>query len=466
MFLIGKYLIHPLSFAQSVGTDSLNNHLLTTKIIPASSDCANVLPKDSLIKHAVKGADSLIDVQTVCSDSLTIEDLKALGVMFAARNEVVLLPDGAEKFKDMFAAIEQARRYVYLEYFNFRNDSIGNALFQLLRRKVKQGVKVRVIYDDFGNVSNDRPLRKRKLRNIEGRGVAIQVFDPVVFPWINHAFHRDHRKIVVIDDKVAYTGGMNVADYYIHGKPEFGAWRDMHIRVKGDAVPLYRNIFCDMWETCSGDVIDSTEYLPDSLLMSIPFVNLKTDEDSTAGRKLIGVADRVPKESPAVIRKAYIDAIDNARHCIQIVNPYFTLVPSVRKALYRALKRGVKVEIMLSTKCDVKVTPDVSAYNAKRLMKRGAEIYYYEEGFHHSKVMMVDSLFCTVGSANLNSRSLKFDYEVNTFIFDQSTTNRLQTIFETDKNKSTLLTPENWKERRSFLDRFRGWFYHFLAPLI
>ena len=182
LFLIGMYLIHPLSFAQSVGTDSLNNHLLTTKIIPASSDCANVLPKDSLIKHAVKGADSLIDVQTVCSDSLTIEDLKALGVMFAARNEVVLLPDGAEKFKDMFAAIEQARRYVYLEYFNFRNDSIGNALFQLLRRKVKQGVKVRVIYDDFGNVSNDRPLRKRKLRNIEGRGVAIQVFDPVVFP--------------------------------------------------------------------------------------------------------------------------------------------------------------------------------------------------------------------------------------------------------------------------------------------
>ena len=136
------------------------------------------------------------------------------------------------------------------------------------------------------------------------------------------------------------------------------------------------------------------------------------------------------------------------------MNPYFTLVPSVKKALYRALKRGVKLEVMLSTKCDVPVMPDVAAYHAKRLMKRGADIYYYEDGFHHSKVMMVDSTFCTVGSANLNSRSLKFDYEVNAFIIDSCTTRKLQNIFEADKHHSTLLTPENWKKRRSFGRRF------------
>ena len=292
------------------------------------------------------------------------------------------------------------------------------------------------------------------------------MFDPIVFPYLNHALHRDHRKIVVIDDRIVYTGGMNVADYYIHGKPEFGQWRDMHIRLEGDAVPVYRNIFCSMWERCTGQKIDVTEYFAlDTTLFRSPFEPVEAVRDTFSGFE-VGVANREPHTSPAVIRRSYIDAIDNARHNIQIINPYFTLVPSVKRALYRALERGVKVEIMLSTKCDVPVTPDVAAFNARKLMKRGADIYYYEDGFHHSKVMMVDSLFCTVGSANLNSRSLRFDYEVNAFIMDVRTTNQLQTIFEEDKKHSTLLTPENWKKRRSFGRRFMGWFYHLLIPLI
>lgn len=400
------------------------------------------------------------------SDSLTVRALRENGVKFTDDNRVTLLTNGADKFEDMFKAIEQARQYVYLEYFNFRNDSIGNALFDLLERKSREGVKIRVIYDDFGNYSNDRPLRKRHLQVLRGDSIDVEVFDPIVFPWINHALHRDHRKIVVIDGKAVYTGGMNVADYYIHGRPEYGKWRDMHMRIEGGCVPVYRDIFCDMWQRSTGTRIDSLEYKVDSLTLHTPFVGLKSDTDSVSRDVLLGVANRVPKKSPTVIRKGYIDAIDHAEYKIQIVSPYFTLVRSVKKALYRALKRGVKLEVMLSTKCDVSVTPDVSAYNAKRLMKRGADIYYYEEGFHHSKVMMVDSSFCTVGSANLNSRSLCFDYEVNAFIIDSLTTHKLQDIFEKDKKESTLLTPENWKKRRSFKRRFMGWLYHFLAPLI
>lgn len=404
--------------------------------------------------------------QPESSDSLTVRDLRENGVKFTDDNRVTLLTSGTEKFEDMFKAIEQAKQYVYLEYFNFRNDSIGNALFKLLERKSEEGVKVRVIYDDFGNFSNDRPLRKRHLQILESDSIDVAVFDPIVFPWINHALHRDHRKIVVVDGKVVYTGGMNVADYYIHGRPEYGKWRDMHMRIEGGCVPIYRDIFCDMWQRSTGDTIDSKEYKVDSIALRSPFAGLKGEPDSVSGGVLLGVADRVPKKSPTTIRKGYIDAIDNAEHTIQIVSPYFTLVRSVKKALYRALKRGVRLEVMLSTKCDVSVTPDVSAYNAKRLMKRGAYIYYYEEGFHHSKVMMVDSSFCTVGSANLNSRSLSFDYEVNAFIIDPKTTRKLQAIFEEDKRHSTLLTPENWKKRRSFRRRFMGWLYHFLAPLI
>lgn len=393
------------------------------------------------------------------SDSLTITDLKELGVKFAGNNKIRLITSGAEKFADMFAAIDSAKKYVYLEYFNFRNDSIGNALFDLLRKKAAQGVIVRIVYDHYGNSSNDMPMKKTHLEELRSAGIEIYPFDPVVFPWINHAFHRDHRKIVVIDGNILYTGGMNVADYYIHGRPEFGEWRDMHMRVEGDAVSLYRDIFLDMWERCAEELIDSTEYI--AYGDSVDKIIL---DDTTS--IYIGVANREPRVSPKAIRHSFVHAIDNAQRRIQIVNPYFTLTRSVKKALYRALKRGVKLEVMLSTKCDVPVTPDVSAYNAKRLMKRGADIYYYEEGFHHSKVMMIDSTFCTLGSANMNSRSIKYDYEVNAYIFDKRVTNELQTIFEIDKTKSTLLTPENWKKRRSFGRRFMGWLYHFLSPLI
>lgn len=393
------------------------------------------------------------------SDSLTIVNLKELGIKFAGNNKIKLINNGADKFDDMFAAIDSAKKYVYLEYFNFRNDSIGNALFDLLRKKVRQGVTVRVVYDHFGNSSNDKPLKKKHIENLKNDSIKIIAFDPIVFPWINHAFHRDHRKIVVIDGNIVYTGGMNVADYYIHGKPEFGEWRDMHMRLEGDAVALYRDIFLDMWERCTGEIVDSTEFIPYGRSSDVV-----VNDDTT--RIYLGVANREPRITPKAIRKSFVIAIDNAQNRIQIVNPYFTLTRSVKKALYRALKRGVKLEVMLSTKCDVSVTPDVSAYNAKRLMKRGADIYYYEEGFHHSKVMMIDSIFCTLGSANMNSRSIKYDYEVNAYIFDEDITNELQTIFESDKKRSTLLTRDNWKKRRSFGRRFMGWLYHFLAPLI
>ena len=408
-----------------------------------------------------------VSAQLHRSDSLTVHGLDCMEVPFSNDNRVVLLKSGKEKFDDMLAAISQAKHYVHLEYFNFRNDSIGNALFTLLAHKAKEGVRVRALFDYFGNKSNNRPLKKHDLNKIRSAGIEIYGFDPIVFPWINHALHRDHRKIVIIDGKLVYTGGMNVADYYIKGKPEFGEWRDMHMRIEGEAVSVYEEIFNDMWEKTTGRFVQ-----PDSLLLAdmahdrSDFQGLKQDTTPTAGKKLIGIVDRVPKIRPQIMREAYCEAIDNAQVQIQIVNPYFTLIRSVRKALNRALDRGIKVEIMVSTKSDVKLIPDIVAYNVHKLMKRGADIYFYETGFHHTKVMMVDSLFCTVGSANLNSRSLTFDYEVNAFVFDSCTTRELQNVFEEDKKNSTRLTPENWKKRTSFGQRFRGWFFRFLIPLI
>lgn len=378
------------------------------------------------------------------------------GIPFSDNNSVVLLPTGQQKFDAMFAAIRQARHYVHLEYFNFRNDSIGLALFDLLGQKAAEGVEVRAMFDSFGNSSNDSPLKNRHIEAIRATGVEVEEFDPIKFPWFNHALHRDHRKIVVVDGAVCFAGGMNVADYYIHGRPEYGEWRDMHMEITGDAVSDYEHLFTRMWWQQTKQILLNENY--DALRPASDF-QLLADTTSSAGHKVVAVVDRAPHERSKVMRKAYVAAIDAAQHHIQIVNPYPTNVRSVRRALRRALKRGVRVEMMVSAKSDVPITPDVVALEMKKMAKRGAEIYYNQTGFHHSKVMMVDGRICTVGSTNLDARSFLYDYEVNSFIFDRATTAQLQDIFEADKQHCTLFRSEDYRRQFNFGHRFVGHFF-------
>ena len=403
-----------------------------------------------------------IDPERLLQQVLTDE----LGVTFSSNNTVVLLSTGQNKFDAMFNAIRQAKHYVHLEYFNFRNDSIGLALFDLLGQKAAEGVEVRAMFDSFGNSSNDSPLMNKHLKAIRATGVQVEEFDPIKFPWINHAYHRDHRKIVVIDGVVAYTGGMNVADYYIHGRPEYGEWRDMHMELTGDAVAEYERLFARMWWEQTGEILLNEIYaVPvgtvngSSLVSPVSSFSLLPDTTFTAGQKIVGVVERGPGLHSKDMREAYVCAIDAAEHHIQIVNPYPTNVKSVRRALRRALKRGVKMEIMVSAKSDVPITPDVVALEMRKLAKRGAEVYYNQTGFHHSKVMMVDGRFCTVGSTNLDARSFCFDYEVNSFIFDPSTTRQLQDIFERDKQNCTTFTADDYRRQYNFGHRFIGHFF-------
>lgn len=395
-------------------------------------------------------------IAQLSSSQQTIEALKQMDIPFYDGNSVVLLPSGTEKFKDMFEAIRQARHYVHLEYFNYRNDTIGWALFGLLGQKAKEGVEVRVMCDDFGNRSNDHPLTKHHLDSIRSMGIQIQIFDPMKFPWINHFYHRDHMKIAVIDGNIAYSGGMNVADYYIHGKPEIGSWHDMHMRLEGPVVAQYERIFSMMWQGETDEYLDSLQYEGMGKPVEEFYYNLRPDDTEDIRQKTLAVVNRTPGKRSKLMRKAYVAAIDAAKHHIQIVNPYPTGVYSVRRALYNALKRGVRVEFMVSAKSDVPITPDVVAIQMRRLLARGCEVYYYEEGFHHSKFMIVDDEFCTIGSANMDARSMLFDYEVNSFIFTKTTTKQLQAIFERDKEKSTLLTREGWFKRFNLWHRIVG----------
>ena len=198
--------------------------------------------------------------QRISSDSSIVQQLKTKGIQFSNNNSVTLLTTGQEKFDDLFKAIDQARSSIHLEYFNFRNDSINKELINHLARKAKEGVEVRAIFDGFGNASNNRPMRKKHLREIREKGIEIYEFKPIAFPWIHDIFNRDHRKIAVIDGKIGYTGGMNVADYYIKGTKVVGEWHDMHCRIEGDAVNTLQKIFLQMWQKVSGQNIHGAKY--------------------------------------------------------------------------------------------------------------------------------------------------------------------------------------------------------------
>lgn len=399
------------------------------------------------------------------ADTFIMTRLRDKGVTFSDDNAVTLLTNGQEKFDDMFKAIRQARSSVHLEYFNFRNDSIASMLFDILADKAAEGVEVRAMFDGFGNDSNNKPLKKRHLKSIRERGIEIVEFDPIDFPWVNHVFHRDHRKIVVIDGKIAYTGGMNVADYYITGTEQVGSWHDMHCRIEGEEVNTLQAIFLKIWNRTTHQNIHGAQYYRGYTTPAY-FSELKPDTSPTAGRKTIGIINREPRITNTIIRDFYTNAINSARDSIKLINPYLTLNGKLKRALRKAVGRGVRVQIMVSSHSDIPLTPDCMFYNVHRLMRCGAEVWIYESGFHHTKIIMVDGQFCTVGSANLNARSLNFDYEENAVIVDPYTTRELNDLFERDKSECFRLTEESWDEWRTPWQKLRGWMAHLLTPFL
>lgn len=269
---------------------------------------------------------------------------------------------------------------------------------------------------------------------------------------------------MVIDGQIAYTGGMNIADYYIKGTEVVGSWNDMHCRIDGDEVNTLQRIFLKMWNKVSKQNVYGAQYY--RAKRKDYFQGLKPDTTHTAYHKMVGIINREPRTTNDIIRTFYLGAINSAEDSIKIINPYFTLSHKLKKALKKAAKRGVKVEIMLSTRSDIPLTPDCSFYNAHKLMKAGCDIWMYTPGFHHTKVIMVDGKVCTVGSANLNARSLRWDYEANAVIVDSCTTKELDRLFNKEKKDSFLLTEEKWDEWRTGWQKFRGWFANLLAPFL
>ena len=222
------------------------------------------------------------------------------------------------------------------------------------------------------------------------------------------------------------------------------------MRIEGDAVNDLQEIFLTIWNKETKQNIGGEIYFPQH-------------EDST--NIVVAIVDRTPKKNSRMLSHAYAMSIYSAQKKVHIVNPYFVPTSSIKKALNRTIDRGVNVTIMVSSASDIPFTPDAALYKLHKLMKRGATVYMYNGGFHHSKIMMIDDLFCTVGTANLNSRSLRYDYETNAFIFDKKTTAELNTMFRNDIEHCTQLTPEFWKKRSPW-KKFVGWFANLFTPFL
>ena len=413
------------------------------------------------------------------TDSIVATHLRQRGVRLTDGNKLWFFDNGHDKFVDLLAEVQRAKSFIHLEYFNFRNDSIAGLLFQLLAQKVREGVEVRAMYDSFGNSSNNRPISRHMHDSICALGIRLVKFDPIRFPWVNHIIPRDHRKIVVIDGRVAYTGGMNVADYYIEGISGIGEWHDLHMHIEGPAVDDLHHIFARIWQKVTGEAISGMKYFPQEYgvamytpparaASSAPTANpkfyLPLQQHPTSLARL-AVIDRATDKTSDAIRDLYATMLDAAQRSVKIVNPYFVPTHRVRSALKRAVDRGVDVEILLSAKGDIPMTPDVTHYVGNNLMKRGAKVFLYEGGFHHTKMMIVDDQFCTVGSANLDARSLRCDYEVNTLILSHEHTRQLIDMFEDQKRSAVQIHKGYWRTKPAW-KRFLGWLGNLLTPVM
>ena len=341
----------------------------------------------------------------------------------------------------MFGMIEEAKRFVHLEYFIFRKDSVGRILLNILSEKALEGVEVRLLIDAYGNRKAPCPMTRADLDSIRAKGIDVRLFDPIKFPYIQNMYHRDHRKIVVVDGLWAWTGGMNVADYYVKGTKRTGPWRDMQVRVGGAVVDELEEIFEHIWKKSAKVTLDNTLY------------HEANPNDSGVS---ISVVNREPGRKSRVMRRAFATVIDAARDSIRIVNPYPTLTRRVERALRRALRREVGVEMMISGRMDTRITPDVVAVRMRKLQRRGAKVWLYDGGFHHTKTMTVDGELCMVGTANLDGRSLRYDYEVSLVAYDSVTTEKLNGIFDHDLKDSELMTRKVFRRRYSPWHRFIG----------
>ena len=368
-------------------------------------------------------------------------------------NEVQIITDGHDLFNDIFAEIKQAQDSIHVEFYTIYDDQIGNQLRELLEEKASQGVEVKVLWDSWGSMGTSRKFFKH-LIELGGQAYPFLGTHSALMDF--RLNFRDHRKIVVIDGKVGYVGGFNVGDQYLGRKPKFGYWRDTHLKVKGTGVYGLQTRFLLDWNATDRDhqvdpeVHIGSKYFPDIV---------------GKGKTGLQIVSSGPDTDVEQIKMGYLKMITSAKESVWIQTPYLIPDDSILDALRLAASSGVDVRIMVPNKPDHVFVYRATQYYAWQCAKWGIKVYYYNHGFLHAKTMVVDGKVSSVGSANMDFRSFKLNFEVNSFMYDEEIAKELRRIYLEDIENSSLQTVAMFNRQKRWL-KFKQTFSRLLSPIL
>jgi len=363
--------------------------------------------------------------------------------MLSLNNKIILLHDGESKFNELIQDINQAKSFIHLQYYVWHDDIIGKKIIEILARKAQEGIEVKLLIDSVGNIKNSKHFAEKLKR----AGGEVIYFSPPYFFRINF---RNHRKICIIDGKIGYIGGFNIGDEYIKSK-RFGLWRDSHIRIYGDATKELELRFIMDWNFCeSQKIIMSKKYFPE--LEKI---------DCTA----MQIVSSGPDTQWPTIQHNYFKMINEANKYIYIHTPYFIPEESMLEALIIAALSGVEIKIIIPDRPDHVLVYHASFYYIGELLKYGIKFYKYQKGFIHSKLILIDDIVASVGTANMDIRSFKLNFEINAFIYDEDITHDFKKQFEKDLEDCVEISKENY-EQRSLWDKIKESISRLFAPLL
>lgn len=367
------------------------------------------------------------------------------GSIYRKNNKVRVYHEGNSKFHALIKDINKAEKYIYMEYYLMHDDRLGNIIMDLLVKRAKEGIEVKVFYDGVGNYKNRLSFRK-KLINAGGEA---RVFLPPRGIRINY---RNHRKIAIIDGKVGYVGGLNIGDEYLGVKKRFGYWRDSHIRIEGSAVYDLQLRFIMDWNFTKGEKLEIED-------RHFPMINT---EDKNVNMQIVSSGPDTDWDS---IYYGYFRMITEANKNIYIESPYFAPDDGLLEALKTAALSGVDVRILIPAKPDHLFVHSCSLSYIGELLGAGVKCYEYTKGFIHSKVITMDGILTSVGTANMDIRSYKLNFEVNAFIYDNNVTAEFENQFFKDIENSREITMETYKKRGT-VKKVKESFARLISPLL
>lgn len=370
------------------------------------------------------------------------------GALYTTDNEIELYTDGYEKFDALLADIDRATDHIHMEYYIYRDDRLGKEVREALTRAAKRGVRVRLLLDAWGSTH----VNMHFFEKLKAAGGEISFFFPLFVPYLNPRInYRNHRKIVVIDGYIGYTGGFNVGIEYLGEVEKFGYWRDNHLRIHGSAVYSLQNRFLMDWNSQHTKEIGYEKSL---------FPKIHSN-----GQKAVQIVTSGPDSEHEQIKMTYLKMISSAKKEILIQTPYYIPNASIHEALKLALLSGVKVRMQIPNKPDHLLVYWATYSFAAELLEYGAIIETYENGFIHAKTMIIDGGIVSVGSANIDVRSFRLDFEVNTIIYDQLFSEKVRQAFFEDVKVSELLTIEKYQQRGKII-RLKEGLARLISPLL